>query len=107
MESAVIVDAVRSPMGSGKPGGALSGVHAVDLLAQVLRGLMSRNGVDPGEVEDVITGCVSQAADQAGTPGRFAWLAAGYPEHVPGVTIGRRCGSGQQAAGRPGSRRPT
>lgn len=97
MESAVIVDAVRSPMGKGKPGGALSGVHAVELLAQVLRGLMDRNDVNPGEVQDVITGCVSQAADQAGTPGRFAWLAAGFPEHVPGVTIDRRCGSGQQA----------
>jgi acetyl-CoA acyltransferase len=97
MESAVIVDAVRSPMGRGKPGGSLSGVNAVDLLAQVLSALMQRNDVDPAEVDDVVTGCVSQAGEQAGTPGRFAWLAAGLPEHVPGVTIDRRCGSGQQA----------
>lgn len=97
MESAVIVDAVRTPMGRGKPGGALSGVNPVDLLAQLLRALFDRNDVDPAEVDDVVTGCVSQAAEQAGTPGRFAWLAAGLPENVPGVTIDRRCGSGQQA----------
>lgn len=82
---------VRSPIGKGKPGGALSELHAVDLLAQVLSGLLRRNpAVDPGEVEDVIIGCVSQAKDQAGTPGRGAWLAAGLPEHVPAVTIDRR-----------------
>jgi acetyl-CoA acyltransferase len=97
MRSAVIVDAVRSATGKGKPGGALSSLHAVELLAQVLGGLMSRNDVDPDEVEDVLIGCVSQAADQAGTPGRWAWLAAGLPEHVPSVTIDRRCGSSQQA----------
>lgn len=95
---AVIVDAVRSPMGRGKSGGALSSVNPVDLLAQVLAALMRRNsGVDPSQVDDVVTGCVSQAAEQAGTPGRFAWLAAGLPDCVPGVTIDRRCGSGQQA----------
>jgi acetyl-CoA acetyltransferase family protein len=95
---AVIVDAVRSPMGRGKSGGALSAVNPVDLLAQVLAALMRRNsGVDPSQVDDVVTGCVSQAAEQAGTPGRFAWLAAGLPDCVPGVTIDRRCGSGQQA----------
>jgi acetyl-CoA acetyltransferase family protein len=95
---AVIVDAVRSPMGRGKSGGALSAVNPVDLLAQVLSALMRRNsGVDPSQVDDVVTGCVSQAAEQAGTPGRFAWLAAGLPDCVPGVTIDRRCGSGQQA----------
>jgi acetyl-CoA acetyltransferase family protein len=98
METAVIVDAVRSPIGRGKPGGALAAVHAVDLLAQVFAGLMARNDVDPGLVDDVIVGCVSQAADQSGTPGRWAWLAAGFPEHVPAVTVDRRCGSGQQAA---------
>jgi len=97
MESAVIVDAVRSPMGRGKPGGSLSGVNPVELLAQLLRALFERNEVDPAEVDDVVTGCVSQAGEQAGTPGRFAWLAAGLPENVPGVTIDRRCGSGQQA----------
>lgn len=96
--TAVIVDAVRSPMGRGKSGGALSIVNPVDLLAQVLAALMRRNPrVDPSEVDDVVTGCVSQAAEQAGTPGRFAWLAAGLPDCVPAVTIDRRCGSGQQA----------
>ena len=97
MESAVIIDAVRSPMGRGKPGGSLSGVNPVELLAQLFRALFERNDIDPAEVDDVVTGCVSQAREQAGTPGRFAWLAAGLPENVPGVTIDRRCGSGQQA----------
>ncbi|CAN5431737.1 thiolase family protein [soil metagenome] len=95
--SAVVVDAVRSATGKGKMGGALSSVHSVELLGQVLGALMARNDIDPGEVEDVLIGCVSQAADQAGTPGRWAWLAAGLPEHVPSVTIDRRCGSSQQA----------
>lgn len=97
METAVIVDAVRTPMGRGRPGGVLSDVHAVDLLAQLLTQLIARNDVDPGHVDDVIIGCVSQAGEQAATPGRMAWLAAGLPEHVPAVTIDRRCGSGQQA----------
>jgi acetyl-CoA acetyltransferase family protein len=93
-----VVDVVRSPIGRGKAGGALSDLHAVDLLGQVFTGLFARNpSVDPGEVEDVITGCVSQVADQAGTPGRGAWLSAGLPEHVPAVTIDRRCGSSQQS----------
>jgi acetyl-CoA acyltransferase len=98
MPTAVIVDAVRSPIGRGKPGGVLSALHAVELLGQVFAALMARNEIDPGIVDDVIVGCVSQAADQAGTPGRWAWLAAGLPEHVPAVTIDRRCGSSQQAA---------
>jgi acetyl-CoA acetyltransferase family protein len=97
MNSAVVVDVVRSPVGRGKSGGALHGLHAVELLAQVLSALFRRNDVDPGQVDDVIIGCVSQAADQAGTPGRGAWLAAGLPEHVPSVTIDRRCGSSQQS----------
>jgi acetyl-CoA acyltransferase len=97
MRTAVVVDAVRSPMAKGRPGGALAGLHAVELLAQVLAGLVNRTGIDPGIVEDVIVGCVSQAADQAATPGRMAWLAAGFPEHVPATTIDRRCGSSQQA----------
>jgi acetyl-CoA C-acetyltransferase/acetyl-CoA acyltransferase len=97
MADAVIVDAVRSPMGKGKQGGALSGVHAVDLLAAVLSGLVERNGIDPGTVDDVMIGCVSQAGEHSATPGRQAWLAAGYPTHVPSVTIERKCGSGQQA----------
>src|SRR6516164_100376 len=102
--SAVIVDAVRSPMAKGKPpkdgrpGGALSSVHPVELLGQVLRGLFDRNEVDPGEVDDVITGCVSQVGEQAGPVGRWAWLAAGLPEHVPSTAVNRACGSSQQAA---------
>ena len=101
--TAVIVDAVRSPMGRGKsstpnqPGGALCGLHAVELLAQTFKALMQRNDVDPATVDDVILGCVNQAGEQASTPGRWAWLAADLPEHVPGVTIDRRCGSSQQA----------
>lgn len=95
---AVIIEAVRSPGGKGKPGGALSSVHPADLLAQVLVDLVERTGIDPGLVEDVLVGCVNQSGEQSATPGRMAWLAAGFPEHVPSVTIERKCGSGQQAA---------
>jgi acetyl-CoA acetyltransferase family protein len=97
MRQAVIVDAVRSPMGRGRPGGALASVHAVELLAQVLGALVRRSDLDAGSVEDVLVGCVSQVGEQSATPGRMAWLAAGFPEHVPSVTIERKCGSGQQA----------
>ena len=93
----VIIDAVRSPMGRGKAGGALSGLHPVELLAAVLQGLVERNDLDPGAVDDVIIGCVSRVGEQSSTVGRMAWLAAGYPEHVPATTIDRMCGSGQQA----------
>ena len=93
----MIVDAVRSPMGRGKAGGGLSGVHPVDLLAQVLQTLAARNDLDPGSVDDVLVGCVGQNGEQSATPGRQAVLAAGWPEHVPSVTIERKCGSGQQA----------
>jgi acetyl-CoA acyltransferase len=97
MASPVIVDLVRSPMGRGKAGGALSGVHPVDLLAQVLTALVERTGIDPGTVDDLLVGCVGQNGEQSATPGRQAWLAAGYPVHVPSTTIERKCGSGQQA----------
>jgi acetyl-CoA acetyltransferase family protein len=97
MKDAVIVDAVRTPMGRGKPGGALSSVHPTDLLASVLKALVGRNGIDPGHVDDVLVGCVAQVGEQSNTPGRMAWLAAGYPEHVPSTTIERKCGSSQQA----------
>jgi acetyl-CoA acyltransferase len=98
MNSAVIVDAVRSPMGRGKPEkGALSGLHPSDLLGQVFAALLARTGVDPATVDDVLVGCVSQAGEQSATPGRQAWLAAGFPTSVPSVTIERKCGSGQQA----------
>ena len=85
-------------MGRGKEGGALSSVHPIDLLAQVIRALVERNDVDPGSVEDVIVGCVGLGGEQSATPGRVAWLGAGFPTHVPGVTIERKCGSSQQAA---------
>jgi acetyl-CoA acetyltransferase family protein len=95
--AAVIVDAVRSPMGRGKAGGALSDVHPVDLLAQVLQALATRNSLDPRSVDDVLVGCVGGNGEQSATPGRQAVLAAGWPESVPSVTIERKCGSGQQA----------
>jgi acetyl-CoA acyltransferase len=98
MIDAVIVDAVRSPLTKGKPGGALSDLHAVELLAQTIKGLLDRVDIDPHEVDDVLTGCVSQVGEQAGNVGRMAWLAAGLPQHVPSVTIERKCGSSQQAA---------
>jgi acetyl-CoA acyltransferase len=95
MRDAVIVDAVRTPI--GKRNGTLSGVHAADLSAQVLTALADRTGVDPGLVDDVVWGCVTQMGDQSSNISRFAVLAAGWPEHVPGQTINRACGSSQQA----------
>jgi acetyl-CoA acyltransferase len=94
---AVIIDAIRSPMGRGKVGGMLSDIHPSELLASIFRGLVERSGIDPATVDDLLIGCVSQVGEQAGMPGRQAWLAAGYPETVPAVMIDRRCGSGQQA----------
>lgn len=94
---AVIVDLLRTPFGKGREGGALAGVHPVDLYAQVLRALVARNGLDPALVEDVITGCVIQVGEQAGNIGRQAVLAAGLPVSVPAVSLDRKCGSGQQA----------
>jgi acetyl-CoA acyltransferase len=94
---AVIVTAVRTPAGRGRAGGALAGVHPVDLLAHTFTGLLDRAGVDPGLVDDVLVGCVSQVGEQSATPGRMAWLAAGFPVHVPATTIDRKCGSSQQA----------
>jgi acetyl-CoA acyltransferase len=98
MTSAVIVDVVRTASGRGKPGGALSSVHPVRLLATTLRALVERNGIDSAIVDDVIAGCVSQAADQALNIARIAALYAGFPESVPGTSIDRQCGSSQQAA---------
>jgi acetyl-CoA acetyltransferase family protein len=92
---AYIVDAVRTPV--GKRNGGLSTVHPADLAAHVLRELIARSGVDPAAVEDVIMGCVSQIGPQAIDISRTAWLSAGLPENVPGVTIDRQCGSSQQA----------
>ena len=97
MPNAVIVDAIRTPMGRGKAGGSLSEVHPTDLMATVLAALVERNRLDPGTVEDVVVGCVSQVGEQSMNPGRLGWLAAGFPEHVPSTTIQRMCGSSQQA----------
>lgn len=97
LEDVVIVDAIRSPMGRGKPGGALSTLHPADLLGQILTALLDRSGLDPATVDDVLIGCVTQAGEQANGIGRMAWLAAGLPVEVPAVTIERKCGSGQQA----------
>ncbi|MFK0157624.1 thiolase family protein [Streptomyces sp. NPDC090493] len=95
MREAVIVEAVRTPV--GKRDGGLSGVHAADLSAVVLNALAERTGLDPALVDDVVWGCVSQVGDQSGNIGRYAVLAAGWPETVPGTTVSRACGSGQQA----------
>lgn len=97
MREAVIVDVVRTPSGRGKPGGALSAVHPVDLAAGVLTGLLERNGLESRQVDDVLMGCVSQIGDQAMNIARQAVLAAGFDETVPAVTIDRQCGSSQQA----------
>lgn len=97
MREAVIVDALRTPIGRGKQGGALSGWHPADLLGEVLAALVERTGIDAGIVDDVITGCVSQVGEQAFNIGRHAVLAAGFPESVPATSIDRQCGSSQQA----------
>jgi acetyl-CoA C-acetyltransferase len=92
---AYLVDAVRTPV--GKKDGALSKVHPADLGAHVLRALVERNRIDPLAVEDVVFGCVDAVGPQAGDIARTAWLAAGLPDEVPGVTVDRQCGSSQQA----------
>jgi acetyl-CoA C-acetyltransferase len=95
MPEAYIVDAVRSPV--GRRGGGLSQVHPADLGAHSLTALMQRTGVDPGAVEDVVFGCVDTIGGQAGDIARTCWLVAGLPDHVPGTTVDRQCGSSQQA----------
>ena len=92
---AYIVDAVRTPVGKKK--GSLAGVHPADLGAHVLRALVERTGIDPGAVDDVVFGCVDAVGPQAGDVARTCWLTAGFPDHVPGVTVDRQCGSSQQA----------
>src|SRR5436190_16390778 len=95
MTSAVIVDAIRTPL--GRRNGMLAGWHPVDLAAHVLRALVDRHDLDPALVDDVIMGCVSQVGQQSLNIGRNAVLAAGWPESVPATTIDRQCGSSQQA----------
>jgi len=95
MTEAYIVDAVRTPI--GKKNGGLSGVHPADLGAHVIKAVVERTGIDPADVDDVVFGCVDAIGGQAGNIARTSWLAAGYPQHVPGVTVDRQCGSSQQA----------
>ncbi|MGH3349601.1 MAG: thiolase family protein [Nocardioides sp.] len=95
MRDAVIVDAVRTPI--GKRNGAYAGIHPGDLSAHVLTALAARNDLDPAGVDDVVWGCVSQVGDQSGSIGRVGVLAAGWPESVPSTVVDRRCGSSQQA----------
>lgn len=97
MAEAVIVDVVRTPSGRGKPGGALSGIHPVDLAAGVLQAVLERNGLESTDVDDVLLGCVSQVGEQSANIARQAVLAAGFDESVPATTIDRQCGSSQQA----------
>ena len=95
MSQAYIVDAVRTPV--GRRGGALSQVHPADLGGHSIKALMDRTGIDPGAVDDVVFGNVDSVGPQSGCIARSAWLAAGLPQHVPGTTIDRQCGSAQQA----------
>ena len=95
MPEAYIVDAVRTPV--GKRGGSLAPLHSADLGAIVMNALVERTGIDPGLVDDVVMGCCDTIGSQAGDVARSAWLVAGLPDHVPGVTIDRQCGSSQQA----------
>jgi acetyl-CoA acyltransferase len=95
MRETVIVGAVRTPV--GKRNGGLSDQHAADLSAIVLNELVERSGIDAAVIDDVVWGCVSQVGDQSSNIGRWAVLAAGWPEHIPGTTVNRACGSSQQA----------
>lgn len=95
MSEAVVCAAVRTAI--GKRNGSLADVHPVDLSADVLNAVLERTGIEPDAVDDVIWGCVSQIGDQSSNIGRFAVLAAGWPDHIPGVTVNRACGSSQQA----------
>jgi acetyl-CoA acyltransferase len=95
MRDAVIVDAVRTPV--GRRNGAYAQVHPVDLSAHILNALVERTGIDPAVVDDVVWGVVGQVGAQAFNVGRNAVLAAGWPESVPGTTLDRQCGSSQQA----------
>ena len=97
MREAVIVEAVRSPLGRGKQTGALYPIHAVDLAAHTLKAVVERAKIDPALVEDVIMGCVSQVGEQSINIARNAALAAGFPETVVGTSVDRQCGSSQQA----------
>jgi len=93
--TAYVIDAVRTPV--GRRNGSLAGLHPIDLGVHAFRAIFDRTGLDPAAVDDAIVGCVDAIGGQAGNIGRLTWLAAGYPEEVPGVTVDRQCGSSQQA----------
>lgn len=95
MPEAYIIDAIRTPV--GKRGGSLAEMHPADLGAHIMKAAVERNEIDPGEVDDVVFGCVDAIGGQAGNIARTAWLAAGLPDEVPGTTVDRQCGSSQQA----------
>jgi len=95
IREAVVIEAVRTPI--GKRNGSLKDLHPVDMLAEVLKEVVNRAGVDPGQIEDNITGCVSQVGEQSLNVGRNGWLAAGFPETIPSTTVDRQCGSSQQS----------
>ncbi|MFE9432820.1 thiolase family protein [Streptomyces sp. NPDC006640] len=97
MRDAVIVEAVRTPVGKGRPSGSLAHVHPVELLAHTLRTLVERAGIDPALIDDVVGGTVDQVGEQAMNTTRYAVLSAGFPESVPATTVDRQCGSSQQA----------
>ena len=97
MRRAVVIEVLRSAFGRGRAGGALYGLHPVDLFARVIQALVAKSGIDPTLIDDVIAGCVIQVAEQSGNIGRQAVLAAGLPESIPAVTLDRKCGSAQQA----------
>ncbi|MFD6495882.1 thiolase family protein [Streptomyces sp. NPDC059944] len=97
MRDAVIVEAVRTPVGKGRPNGSLAHVHPVELLAHTLRTLVERTGIDPALIDDVVGGTVDQVGEQAMNTTRYAALSAGFPESVPATTVDRQCGSSQQA----------
>ena len=101
MSHAFIIDALRTPLGRGKSGGVHADVHPVDLLAESITALVSRSGIDPTAIDDVIAGCVSQSGEQSMNIARSAVLAAGLPESVPATSVDRQCGSSQL----PGKRR--
>src|ERR1051325_6691204 len=98
MREAVIIEAVRTPIGKGKPGkGGLSGMHPAHLLAKVQQAVIERAGIDPSEVEQIVGGCVTQAGEQSNNLARVSWLSAGKNYEVAGTTVDAQCGSGQQA----------
>jgi acetyl-CoA acetyltransferase len=97
MSEAFIISAIRSPVGLGKPSGALASISPIDLGAMILDAVVTQSGLEPGYIEDVIWGCVTPIGDQGANLARLSALKAGFPVEVPGITLNRMCGSSQQA----------